>query len=116
MVSVITSHVMYLEDFLGFKGSRCPQDFDRCLDVMKRYERNGNKWWIKFLGDDVQLAYYQLKEPVLLIPKEAFRSGIRKVVGHDVYDSDLSFKNEKLKDEFYEKYPVYVASLSKKGK
>ena len=113
MVSALTSHVMYLEDFLGFKGSSSPLDFDRCIDVMKKYEQCGNKWWIDNLGNDVQLAYYQLKEPVLLIPKEVFRSGIMKVLGRSISYNELSYKNESLKQEFYDRYPIYMRRSNK---
>ena len=108
------NHVTYLEDVLNFKGSSNPGEFQRCLDVMTSYEKRNDSWWTKYYGDDVQLAYHQLKEPVLLIPKEVFKSGIRKVVKHEIKDSELSINNKRLINEFYAKFPSYIVAKNNK--
>jgi len=107
------NHAQYLENMLGFKRSANPKGFDECLRTMEIYEKRGNHWWVDYQNDDVQLAFYQLKEPILLIPSDVLRSGIKKVVNHNVELSEISQSNKALIKEFYDKFPHFIATYYK---
>ena len=61
------------EELEAFKSVR------RYLDAMDKYE---DAWWLS--KDKTRAAFYQFKEPVLLIPSDRFISGLEELVGHDV--------------------------------
>ena len=66
----------------------------RYLDAMDKYE---DAWWLS--RDKTRAAFYQFKEPVLLIPFDRFISGLEELVGHDVNTVRLAIDRSYLVEE-----------------
>lgn len=98
------SNFAYLEDFLQLKASQDPQYFTKCLDRMRAYEDAGDKWWLQYSNNCVELAARQIQEDVLLIPFRTFVQGISEVLNRPVKNSEVSKFNKALIAEFDEKY------------
>ena len=66
----------------------------RHLDAMAKYE---DAWWLS--RDKTRAAFYQFKEPVLLIPFDRFISGLEELLGHEVNTVRLAVDRSYLVEE-----------------
>ena len=76
------------EELEAFKSVR------RYLDAMDKYE---DAWWLS--RDKTRAAFYQFKEPVLLIPYDRFISGLEELLGHEVNTVRLAVDRSYLVEE-----------------
>lgn len=67
----------------------------RVLNTMKRYGKN--HWWMS--DDTIEIATYQLFEPILLVDFGAFHSGLEKLLGRPVFTHELGLNYGGLKQE-----------------
>lgn len=74
-----------LEKFMSVK---------RHLDAMAKYD---DSWWLS--RDKTRAAFYQFKEPVLLIPFDTFISGLEELLGHEVNTVRLAMDRSYLVEE-----------------
>ncbi len=70
----------------------------RYLDAMDKYE---DAWWLS--RDKTRAAFYQFKEPVLLIPYDTFISGLEELLGHEVNTVRLAMDRSYLVEEVDDK-------------
>ena len=106
MASSYRGNFAYVEDVLGVSPSREPKRFESCQDAMEKYS---TPWWHELRHDVVELAAMQIKEPVLLISMHTFKKGVENVIGRNLKTDELSFTNDALRTEFYEKYAALKA-------
>ena len=107
-MTVPPSNFSYLEEYLGFRPSSNPDDFDLCLEVMKKYSSKGDTWWYDLRGDSARLAARQIDEPVLLIRYETFVQGVALVMGQVPEQKELSCRNKAFIAKFKEKFEEYI--------
>lgn len=101
------THFSYLEDTLRVRPSHDPSYFEKCINVMKEYEQKGDVWWLKN-KDPAELSRRQIDEKILLIPLQIFKSGLSLVLGREVEEKEISFKNNAFIAEFKEKFKSYT--------
>ena len=106
MASSYRGNFAYVEDVLGVSPSRESKRFESCQDAMEKYS---TPWWHELRHDNVELAAMQIKEPVLLISMNTFKKGVEEVLGRKLKTDELSFTNDALRTEFYEKYAAMKA-------
>lgn len=100
---VTPTEARYLKNVLGLCPAKCPGQYENCLRAMAKYD---TPWWTEE-KDETVLAFYQLKEPMLLIPFRTLENGVSKVLGRRVQKGELSLQNHSLIQEFFEKYREY---------
>lgn len=67
----------------------------RCLEVIAKY--GSNKWWKS--GDLLEIARYQLFEPILLVEFDDFHEGIELLLGRPVYITEFALNKEGIEEE-----------------
>lgn len=92
---------IYLKVFLSNDTEEFPAEelekfmsVKRHLDAMAKYD---DAWWLS--RNKQRAAYYQFKEPVLLIPFETFISGLEELLGHEVNTVRLAMDRSYLVEE-----------------
>ena len=72
----------------------------RHLVAMQKY--GDNRWWCS--EDSNAIGYYQLREPVSLVPYSVFIASLEKMVGHEVDPFELVVNEEYLIEETEKAY------------
>ena len=106
MASSYRGNFAYVEDVLGVSPSREPELFDSCQEAMEKYS---SPWWHELRHDHVELAAMQIKEAVLRTSMHTFKKGIEMVIARHLKTDELSFTNDALRAEFFEKYAALKA-------
>lgn len=75
----------------------------RCLMTMERYD--DNCWWLS--NDPCVVAYFQVMEPVLLVPFTKFQSALSVLLGHYVWDIEIFSAIESLRNEADKAFDIY---------
>jgi hypothetical protein len=70
------------------------------IDAMMKY--GDNHWWEN--KDERVLAYFQVNEPVLIIPWDVFERGLQNLLGRKVENREYAYEVSKLKMEAEIKY------------
>ncbi|MBR6253384.1 MAG: hypothetical protein IKR04_06085 [Clostridia bacterium] len=104
------THFGYLEEVLGIRAANNPDYFEKCINVMRSYEKSGDEWWLS--ANPIELAKHQVDESILLIPFEILKDALIKVLGRNVEDDEISIKNEVLITEFKNKVETYKPALA----
>lgn len=67
----------------------------KCLEQMERF--GNNHWWTS--KDKKVLGYYQLMNPILLVPFDKFHEALEFLLGHPVWTHEMGLNYEGLKAE-----------------
>lgn len=79
--------------------------------VMRTMEKYGNnRWWRS--DDPIEVAYHQLKEPILIVSMGYFRDSLDKLFGRPVRETELVL-NPTLLEEAEEAYKLHKKGLMK---
>jgi hypothetical protein len=91
------SKLDYAKDFTKNMAAPSPKEIQiqLVLNAMKKYDNN--HWWEN--KDERVLAYWQVKEPILIIPWEVFHRGMSNLLGRKVTDKEYAFSVAQLKIE-----------------
>lgn len=82
----------YIDDVID----SLPEENKRAvLDTMRKY--GDNKWWMS--NDLLEVARYQIFEPILMVPFSRFHEGIEKLLGRPIYTHEFGVNYEGLKAE-----------------
>lgn len=81
------------------------QQIKSIVNTMKKY--GDNHWWEN--KDPRILAYWQVNEPMLIIPWDIFDSGLQNLLGRKVTDKEYAFDVPQLKLEAEVKYKNLTA-------
>lgn len=125
MTAPIDENMAYLKAFLGKKMYEsfilCEKESEKAtiedcsrhkifkehLEHMKKY--GDNRWWIS--QNNKVLAYYQTKEPLMLVSLEKYMKALRVLVGHPVYTNQFLEQNVKqLEGEVERAFKIYQSS------
>ena len=67
----------------------------KCLEQMERFDNN--HWWTS--KDKKVLGYYQLMNPILLVPFDKFHEALEFLLGRPVWTHEMGLNYEGLKAE-----------------
>ena len=71
------------------------ENVHKLITAMQKYGEN--YWWES--KDPVQIAMYQVFEPILMTDFSAYHEGLEKLVGRPVFTHDLGLNAEGLREE-----------------
>ena len=84
-----------VEDYLD--GRTDDEQAAELVEAIESYEEDDNEWWLS--DDPNRYGYFQLREPLLLLPFDKFHEAVEQLLGHPVYTHELGFGKEELLDE-----------------
>lgn len=89
----------YLNEDSSLPG-KTVEGIENCLKAMDKKAYLDNPWWTGWLnGKRREMAYYQLNEPILLVPWTEFHGAVEELLGRPVQTIEFGLRISNLKIE-----------------